>query len=157
MKVWAPAIQWGALLNPRPEQPVCQASSNLCRMLCHYRQWQSNYPWENPLAKSVLCKCSRTHPSSPPLFSECKQMWRILLIISGYCIILLWCQAIRGSNNSLNWGLELNYKHVALLRGVCKCFLETVYKDVFNCWKQELALPRSSKSFLRYGHNKHIS
>lgn len=139
----------------------CQVSSNLWGMLCHHPQGQRSHPWENPLcpqqARAVLCKGCRTHPSGPPLFSECKQMLSILLIISGYCIILLWCQAIRGSNNSLNWGSELMRKHLTLLRGVCKCFLETVYKDVFNCWKQGLAGPRSSKSFLRYGHNKHIS
>lgn len=166
--MWAPAAQWRgsgmiawrqlALLNPQAWTAyVCQASSYLCTILYQCPQWRRNYPWENPLAKAVLCKCCGMHPSGPPLFSECKQMLRILLIISGYYIILLWCQAIRGSNNSLIWGLEQNCKHVALLQGVCKCFLETVYKDVFNCWKQELALPRSSKSFLRYGHNKHIS
>lgn len=156
------ALKQSALPNPEPEQSMCvkppPTFAECCATVPSGREiTPGKIHCVSSKQSQLLCKCHRTHPSGPPLFSECKQMLSILLIILGYCIILSWCQAIRGSNNSLNWGLELNSKHVTLLRGVCKRFLETVYKDVFNCWKQGPVRPGSSKTFLRYGHNKHIS
>lgn len=91
------------LLSPQPEHPIYgKLSPNSSRTFAAIASGQQrNNPWEKPpciSSKQRRCFANVAgcilHSS---LFSEYKQMLYILLIISGYCIILLWCQAIRGS------------------------------------------------------------